>query len=177
MTDAKEYGRALFLITEEDSVSDKVRLDVQSAESAIKANPDYVKIIDSPALPKSERVELIDKAFGSLDVRLVNLLKILAENRSFYLFEKAARSYYAFYDEARGIVRVEAVTAVPLTKEQTAALERKLRQKQRGVYVISNTVDPSILGGIKLRYSGMQLDGSVKTRLDKFEEALKSTVI
>ena len=30
---------------------------------------------------------------------------------------------------------------------------------------------------MKLRYSGVQLDGSVKTRLDKFEDALKNTVI
>ena len=31
MTDAKEYGRALFLITEEDSASDKVLSDVRTA--------------------------------------------------------------------------------------------------------------------------------------------------
>ena len=43
--------------------------------------------------------------------------------------------------------------------------------------ILTNTVDPSILGGVKLRYLGVQLDGSVKTRLDKFEDALKNTVI
>ena len=31
MTDAKEYGRALFMITEEDSVSDKVLSDVKAS--------------------------------------------------------------------------------------------------------------------------------------------------
>jgi len=43
--------------------------------------------------------------------------------------------------------------------------------------IIKNTVTPEILGGVKLRYSGKQLDGSVKTRLDKFEQSLKNTVI
>ena len=177
MTDAKEYGRALFLITEEDSVSDKVRTDVKTAESALMANPEYIKMIDSPALSKAERVELIDQAFGQLDYRLLNFMKILAESRKMYLFEKAAKAYYAFYDSSRGIDRVEAVTAIPLTKDQTEAIAKKLAAKDGKTYIITNTVDPSILGGIKLRYSGIQLDGSVKTRLDKFEEALKSTVI
>lgn len=177
MTDAKEYGRALFLITEEDSVSDTVLKDVKAAERILNDNPDYIKLIDSPALAKAERVELIHKAFSSLDERLLNLLKILAEDRILYLFGKAAKAYYAFYDESRGIVRVEAVTAIPLTNEQSKALSAKLSAKAKKTFIVTNTVDPSILGGIKLRYSGIQLDGSVKTRLDKFEEALKNTVI
>ena len=177
MTDAKEYGRALFLITEEDSVSDTVLKDVKAAERILNDNPDYIKLIDSPALAKAERVELIHKAFSSLDERLLNLLKILAEDRILYLFGKAAEAYYAFYDESRGIVRVEAVTAIPLTNEQSKALSAKLSANAKKTFIVTNTVDPSILGGIKLRYSGIQLDGSVKTRLDKFEEALKNTVI
>lgn len=177
MTDAKEYGRALFLITEEDSTSDNVLTDVKTVERILKTNPDYIKLIDSPAITKVERVELIDKAFGSVNESLLNLLKILAENRTIYLFEKAAEAYYAFYDESRGIVRVEAVTAVPMTAEQSRALSEKLGAKVGKTFIVSNTVDSSILGGIKLRYSGIQLDGSIKTRLDKFEEALKNTVI
>ena len=43
--------------------------------------------------------------------------------------------------------------------------------------ILKNTISPEILGGVKLRYSGIQLDGSVKTRLDKFEASLKNTVI
>ena len=177
MTDAKEYGRALFLITEEDSVSDKLLSDVKTAERVLKDNPDYISLLDSPALSKGERVELAHKAFSSLDERLLNLIKILTEKRAVYLFAKAAEMYYALYDESRGIERVEAITAVPLTKEQSLALTKKLGARFGKTFVLTNLVDPSILGGIKLRYAGVQLDGSVKTRLDKFEEALKNTVI
>ena len=177
MTDAKEYGRALFLITEEDSVSDKVLSDVKVAERSFKDSPDYAKLLDSPALSKSERVALCDKAFSSLDERLLNLIKILTERREVHLFSKAAEAYCGFYDESRDIERVEAVTAVALTKEQSSAITKKLGEKFGKTFILTNRIDPSILGGIKLRYSGVQVDGSVKTRLDKFEEALKNTVI
>ena len=177
MTDANEYGKALFLITEEDGVSDKILADVRAAERVLRANPDYVKLLDSPALSKNERVELVDQAFSGLDERLSNLLKILTEKRAMHLFCKAAKVYYALYDESRGIIRVEAVTAIPLSEKQAKAIKDKLSRTLIKTVILSNTVDPSILGGVKLRYSGVQLDGSVRTRLDKFEDALKQTVI
>ena len=177
MTDANEYGKALFLITEEDGVSDKILSDVKTAERALSLNPDYIKLLNSPALPKSERVELVGKAFSGIDERLLNLIKILTEKREIHIFPKMAKAYYNLYDEARGILRVEAITAIPLTEMQTSAIKAKLTRSLKKTIVLSNTVDPSILGGVKLRYSGVQLDGSIKTRLDKFEDALKNTVI
>lgn len=177
MIDANEYGKALFLITEEDAVSDKLLADVKTAERALSDNPDYVKLLDSPALSKEERVSLCGKAFGSLDERLLNLIKILTERRSVRLFPKVAEAYRSLYDQSRGILRVEAVTAIPLTDRQSAAMKLKLTQSLKKTVILVNTVDPSTLGGVKLRYSGVQLDGSVKTRLDKFEAALKNTVI
>ena len=177
MIDAKEYGRALFLITEEENLSDKVLADVKTAEKALRLNPEYVKLLDSPAIPKEERVALADKAFGSLNVNLLNLIKILIERRSMRYFTKVAEEYYSLYDSSRGILRVEAVTAIPLTDSQRDAMTKKLSSSLNKTVVLTNTVDKSTLGGVKIRYSGVQLDGSVKTRLDKFESALKNSVI
>lgn len=177
MNGVYEYGKALFLITEEDGVSDKLLTDVITAEKVFKANPDYLKLLTSPAISKEERVRLVDEAFSGLDQRLSNLIKILTEKRMIHLFDKVAKAYYELYDQSRGILRVEAVTAIPLTKEQSAALTKKLASMLGKTIIIRNTVDRSILGGVKLRYNDVQLDGSIKTRLDKFEDALKKTVI
>jgi F-type H+-transporting ATPase subunit delta len=177
MIDAKEYGRALFLITEEENLSDKVLADVKIAEGVLKKNPDYVKLLDSPAITKAERVDLADKAFSGLNVNLLNLIKILIEKREVRLFGKVADEYYSLYDESRGILRVEAVTAIPLSDSQRDAMTKKLELSLRKKVILTNTVDKTTLGGVTLRYSGVQLDGSIKTRLDKFEDALKQTVI
>ena len=177
MTGAAEYGKALFLITEEDGTTEKVIGDVKIARSVFSANPEYTQLLDTPALPKEERVALVDKAFAGLDTGLVNLIKIITEKRISHLFGKISEEYLSLYDESRGIERVEAVTAVPLTKEQSDKLAIKLGGVTGKTVIIKNTVDPSTLGGVKLRYSGLQLDGSIKTRLEKFEEALRNTVV
>ena len=177
MTDANEYGKALFLITEEDAISDKALHDVKLAEDIFAANPEYIKLLDSPVLKKEERVSLVDQAFSGLETSLLNLIKILTEKREIHLFSKVAKEYNRLYDESRGILRVEAITAIPLTDEQSKALSHKLGTSLGKTIVVKNTIDKSTLGGVKLRYSGVQLDGSIKTRLDKFEEAIKNTVI
>lgn len=177
MTAAGEYGRALFLITEEDGTSDKIISDVRVAEQILRDNPEYVRLLNSPAVAKEERVGLVGTAFGRLDENLLNLIKILTERRSVQLFGKMAEEYYRLYDESRGIVRVEAITALPLTAAQADAITKKLSSSLNKTVVLKNTIDQSTLGGVKLRYGGVQIDGTVKTRLDKFEEALKNTVI
>ena len=177
MTGAIEYGKALFLITEEDGTTEKVTGDVKIARSVFLKNPEYAKLLDTPALPKDERVGLVDKAFSGLDGSLINLIKIITEKRMAHDFSEICDAYLALYDESRGILQVDAVTAVPLTDAQTAALAKKIGELTGKTAIIKNSVDPSILGGMKLRYGGVQLDGSVKTRLDKFEAALRDTVI
>ena len=177
MTDAKEYGKALFLLTEEEQVTDLVLRDIKIAKDALLQNPEYEKLLDTPALSKSEKIALIDEAFSSLHMFLINFMKLLCEQRAIYHFPKAADEYLRLYDETRGIERVEAVTAIAMTEAQCDALAKKLAASLGKTIIIKNTVDKSILGGMKLRYAGIQLDGSVQKRLESFEKSLKNIVI
>ena len=105
------------------------------------------------------------------------LLKKDKKKRYAYLIPRVMDAYLAIYDESRGIERVEAVTAIPLTEAQLSALSLRLEEKTGKKIVITNTVDKAILGGMKLRYMGIQLDGTVKSRLDSFEKSLKSLIV
>lgn len=177
MTDTKEYGKALFLLTEECGTADTALIDVKAADEIFKGNPEYVKLLDTPSVTKSEKLLLVDEAFISFDENVKNLIKILCERRLIFTFSEVRKSYEELYNRSRGIEHVEAVTAIPMTDGQLSRMEEKLASMTGKKIIIKNTVNPEILGGVKLRYSGKQLDGSVKTRLDKFEQSLKNTVI
>ena len=64
-----------------------------------------------------------------------------------------------------------------LSDEQKKKLAAKLATITGKKIIIKNTVSKEILGGIQIRYSGKQIDGSIKTRLDSFEKSLKKIVI
>lgn len=177
MLNTEEYGKALFMLTEELGSTERVMSELSDIAVLFRENSSYPKLLDTPALTKDERLGLIDGAFSSFDENLVNTLKILCEGRSLYSFGKLYAAYLSEYDGARGIERVDAVTAVPMSDEQIAALTEKLEDMTGKTVIIKNRVDESILGGMRLRYLGKQLDGSLKTRLNAFRESLKKIVI
>ena len=177
MTDAKEYSRALFDLAEESGKTDAILADINLAKAAFEQNPGYQNLLDTPALAKDEKLALIDEAFAGIDAYTVNLLKILCERRSVHLFPKIADSFAALYDESRGIERVDAITAVPMTEKQLETMKNKLQAITGKTIIIKNTVDRAIIGGVVLRYSGVQLDGSIKSRLDDFKKSLSNIVM
>ena len=174
---AKNYGDALFMLAKELDEIDIVKNDFDTLNIVVEENSEYLKLLDTPSLSREERVKLVDAAFGTLNKNLVNLIKILAERRLVYLVSKIRQAYMLAYDEHYNIERVEAISAIPLSSEQLNKLQLKLEKVTGKQIIVTNTIDSSILGGMKLRYLGIQLDGSIKTKLDKFEKSLKDLVI
>ena len=174
---AKNYGDALFMLAKELNEIDTVKDDFDTLCEIIVHNQEYLKLLDTPSLSREERVKLVDTAFSTLNKNLVNMLKILSERRLAYLICKIREAYIVAYDEHYEIERVEAISAIPLNTEQINKLRLKLEKVTGKQIIVTNTIDSSIIGGMKLRYLGIQLDGSIKTKLDSFEKSLKDLVI
>ncbi len=177
MIDVKEYARALFLLTSELGTTDAAFRDATLVKEALTANPSYERLLDTPALPTGVKTDLIEEAFSVIDPSVKNLLKLLCQRRAMHDAIKVMDAYAALCDEANGIERVEAITAVSMTQKQLDALGAKLEAMTGKRIVIKNTVDASVLGGVTLRFAGTQLDGSLRSRLETLERSLKGLVI
>ena len=171
------YGEALFSLAEELGETEQVKSDIQTLLAVIDASPEYLKMLDSPALSLEERLALIDGSLSSLNKSLINTAKLLTERRLAHTVPKVLEHFVKAYERSRGIERVEVISAIPLSESQTAKLKAKLEGITKKQIIISNTHDPALLGGMKLRYMGLELDGSIKTKLDGFEKSLSELVI
>ena len=177
MSGALNYANALFSLSEELGTSESVLADLNATSDILKSYPEYVNLLDTPAVSVPEKLALIDKAFKSVTETVVSIIKILAEKHSVYLLFEITKAYSALYNESRGICNAEIISAVALTDAQTQKLKEKLENMTGKTIIIKNTVDTSILGGIKLRYLGKELDGTLKARLSAIEKSLKNTII
>ena len=177
MTVKSEYGRALFLLAKETNATEEIKSDLTAAVTAMAENPGYEKILDTPAIARDEKLKLAGEAFSGLNECVVNLIKILSERHSVRTLPDVLKTYTSLYNEDMGIEEVEAVTAAPMSASQLQKMKEKLDAITGKTVIIKNTVDEKILGGVKLRYEGKQIDASVKTRLDGFADALKNIVI
>ena len=171
----KEYGSALYQLAAEEHCEDAVLEGLSLAVGAFAEQPGYLKLVQNPALPAPRRLGLLDEAFGGVHPYVLNFLKILCEKSALGLAGGCLAHYRALLYEARGILPVQAVSAVPLTDEQKAALAEKLGAKTGLTVELENLVDPSLMGGVKLRYEGRELDGTASGRLAALRRALLST--
>ncbi len=177
MTVKSEYGHALYLLAKEIGRVEELKLDLTAANEIFRENPEYSVMLDTPAISKAEKLALVDEALKPLDENIVSLIKILSEKHSVATFRDVYSTFIALYNEDMGIIEVEAVTAIPMNENQLSLLRDKINKLTGKRAQIKNTVDPSILGGVKLRYEGIQIDASIKTRLDGFASSLQSVII
>jgi F0F1-type ATP synthase delta subunit len=78
----------------------------------------------------------------------------------------------------RGIVEVTAVTAHPLTAAVRADIEREARTylltaagaPAASKIIISERLDESVVGGVRLELANQQLDLSVRAKLNRFKQ-------
>ena len=177
MRGAHEFALALFSLSEELRITESVLSDLKDSKRALLDNPEYIKLCDTPSIAKSEKLSLIDRAFSPVDETVRNLLMILSEKHSVYIFPEIVKEFIALYNESRNICEAEAISAVALSAEELSAIEKKLMQMTGKSIIMKNTIDPAVLGGIKLRYMGKQLDGTLRARLSAIENSLKNTIL
>ena len=129
------------------------------------------------AFKKEERVALVDEAFdGKLHIYLLNFLKVLIENNSVHEFMDAAKQFRKEYNWEHGIETVTVVSAVALDAAQEAELTAKLRSLTGKEIHLEKRVDPSVLGGLRLQMEGLQMDGTVKNKLDAIRSKLLHSI-
>lgn len=169
----QEYGGALFSLAQEQHLEDNLLEGLACVCDMFAAHRDYLRLLENPAVRQEERLALLDEAFrGAVHPYVLNFLKILCEKRALRMLPGCAEEYRTRLYEARGILPVTAITAVPLSAQQSDALRAKLQQATGKTVQLSNALDETLLGGVKLRYAGKELDGTVLGRLDGIRAAL-----
>ncbi len=168
----KEYGDALYSLAAEENCPDEVLEGLSLAVTAFRENPGYLTLVQNPALPRAERLGLLDEAFSGVHPYVMNILKLLCEHSALSLAAGALEQFKVLFYQERGILPVEAISAVPLTEEQRRALRDKLAAKTGKTILLETKLDPSLLGGVKLRYEGKELDGTTAGKLFALRRAL-----
>lgn len=175
---AKRYGGSLFELAAEEALEDRILEELDGAAGCIRREPDYLRLLSTPSIPKKERCALLDEAFGGqVHPYVVNFLKILCEEGALRELPACAREFRTRYNRAHGILEVTAVSAVALP----AASQEKLRQRLAAMTgrTIDLTVktDPTVLGGIRLDMDGTRLDGTVRRRLETIKGEINGATI
>ncbi len=177
MIDILSCGKALFELASEEGVDEEISSELDVILKIFGNCPEVIDLLDTPALTISEKLSVIDDAFSDFNVYVKNFLKILCEEHSVYLFAKCVSCFNEQRDISKRILRADIVTAKAVSDTQLKAISKRLSKKTGKQVVLTNKIDPELIGGALLRYSGVQIDGSIKSRLEELRRSLSETIV
>ena len=177
---AKLYGDSLYELALEkqekadQGYCDRMEEQLQAVCGIFRDNPDYIRLLQEPSVPRRERIGLIDQAFGGqVEEYLLNFLKLLCESELLQEFRGCCEQFKLRYQKDHGIAEAYVTSAVALSAAQQGALEKKLEDVYQKKILLMIKVDPSQMGGMKVEIEGKQLDGTVRGRLERLHRQIQ----
>ena len=169
------YAQALFDLALETGRLDAVRADVVSLKTAWTESADLRRLATSPVISTADQAKgLVAVATqAKFEKNTVNFLGLLAQNGRARDLGAVVAGFERLYAKHAGIVAAEVVSAQPLDAKQLAAIKTALNASLGKAPELTTRVDPSILGGLKVKVGSKLFDASLKSKLDQMKFALK----
>lgn len=175
---ARLYGGSMYELAAEEQLTDTVMEQMNEIRQLFRENPDYMRLLGEPSIPKKERTGMIEEAFGNQAERyLVNFLKLLCERNILMEYAGCCDEFTRRYNADMGIAEAVVTSAVPLSDEQMAALKARLEKMSGKTISLIQKKDPAVLAGLRVELEGKQLDGTVQGRLSGISRKLNELIV
>ena len=173
---ARPYSQAVFELANADGQL-AAWSDVLHAAGQVVADPRVAALIDEPGADTQKLVDLIagiaTKTANGIDPgKVINLVKLLAENRRLYALPDIARAYDARKTEVENRIAVTLTAASPVDEAQQANIVAALKKRFGRDVTLSVEIDDKLIGGARLQADDLIIDGSVRTGLEKLATVL-----
>ena len=174
VTIARPYAEALFRAAKESGNLAKWAEQV-AVLAQVAANPEARAAISDPNVAAAQLVDLFRSACGTaVDAELSNFIQLLSNNNRLGLLPEIAGLYESFKRAEEGSKQAEIVSAFPIDQNQVNAIVPQLEAVFKTKLEPSVSVDPTLIGGIKVIVGDQMLDASVRGKLDAMATALNN---
>jgi F-type H+-transporting ATPase subunit delta len=172
---AGRYATALFDLARDEKKLDAVKSDLDGFAKLLEDNADLLRLVRSPVFGAEEKeralAAILDKAkVGGL---ARNFLLLVTQKQRLFAISQIIRAFNAMVARQKGEVAAEVTVAEPLKNEHLDALTAAIAQSAGKNVQLDVKVDPSIIGGLKVKLGSRMVDASIKTKLNSIRIAMK----
>lgn len=172
---AQRYALALLELAKDRKSVDAIASDVDALAALVRDDAGFRSFIDDPRLGAKAQTDgafaVLDRAEIGGDVK--KLVGVLVNNRRLVELPAVLSTFGTLLAEQRGQQTAEVTTAHPLTAVQRTQIAARLTEAGYSNVRLSETLDPSILGGLIVRIGSRLYDTSIKSRLQRLSYAMK----
>jgi len=163
---ARRYATAVFQLAQEAGKVEAVQHDLHTFVEALDRDETVRKFFRSPVVDRKEKETIVAQAFAKLDPIALHTVLLLIRKRRESSAETIVQQFDVLEREARGAQELRVVTARPLAQNELDALVQRLSAAYRTKFDVTQSVDPSLIGGIRITMGDRLIDGTIAGRLD-----------
>lgn len=170
-TVARPYAEALFRVAKTGDMNAWSAFVSELAQ--IGANTDVQAFAQNPNVSQAQLADTIASLVKSpLNAEAKNFISMLAENGRVILLPQIGAQFNELKNANEGAADVHVISAFALPDEQLAQLTATLEKKFGRKLNPTVTVDPSLIGGVRVVVGDEVLDTSVRAKLQQMQVAL-----
>lgn len=175
---AKRYGEALFQLATEKGIEEKLISELRTVKEVFQKDEQVNDFLNHPRITNTDKLQLIDTSFASFDKNVVNTLKLLVQRHRIDNVAAIVDEFIHLQNEANGVAVATVYSTRALTDEEKTQLEASFKKRfNKKEISIVNEVDPSLLGGVKIRVGNTIYDGSLNNKLNRIKHNIVSESI
>ena len=163
----KTYSDALFELAIEENTVDSLFEEVLAVQAALSDNPELKELMMHPKVVREEKVKIIENIFkGKVsDVLCGFLVRVVSAGR-YENLDDILECFISRVKEYKKIGIAYVVTPTVLASEQQKNVEKRLLETTSyETMEMHYEVDPSLIGGMRIRIGDKVVDSSVSTKL------------
>jgi F-type H+-transporting ATPase subunit delta len=170
-TIARPYAAALF---QSSTAADGAQLVAQLDTLAVIArDPGLRQFAGDPRVSDEQVFGVVTGIAGTdLSPKLRNLLSTVIDNGRLSVLPEIASQFRMLVNDRGGMADAQVVSAFPLDANQQAGLAKVLEKRFGRQLKVAVTVDPTLIGGVRVTVGDEVLDTSVVARLEQMRAAL-----
>ena len=167
------YAESLFDLAKEENKVTQYLDDIKLVGEVLDSDPQIVQFFNHVLIENDKKIQLLDQSFkGNVDQYVLNFLKLLVQSRRIRYIDDIVKSYIKLSNQYLGIEEGMIYTPYELTDQQIQDIEKAISQKENKKVTLKASIDPSLLGGIKVQIANRIYDGTIKNKVEMLKKEL-----
>ena len=172
-TAINRYALAIYQLSQESKRTEAVREDFKRVLKLSAESPELEAFLQNPTIPNKKRQEIINHIFKvGFDTLTNQFILFLSEKNRLNFLKDVCGVFEKNYLDSHNIFKITITSSIALNDRQTIEIIEQLKKKFGKEIEMFATVDPSLIGGIKVRQGDTIFDYSFSAQLERFRANL-----
>lgn len=173
---ARRYAKALVEIGLKQGSLSALQQELAAVDALVRGHADLERLAAAPLLGPTKKAQAFDQvlAAAGMGETLRRFFVVVAQAARLDLVHEIVAAFDELVDERTGVVNASVASAQPLGSAQTRSLEASLSARTGKTVRLRWSLDPSLLGGIKVQVGSTVFDASLAGQLRQLKTRLLS---